>query len=177
VELVADRVESLCGYKPDPDTVAAFLRERIDLRAANSVTTARPGPFVRPQSPPPTHVRPSDRELSRVGFELNGQFHAARNARDVLVKVFTELERRDSTFPDRFAALPKHGRTRRYLARTSNELYPDRPDLARDFSQQLKSGWWLGINLSRAAISRIIEMACEVAGLRFGADLKVDLGD
>lgn len=177
VELVADRVESLCGYKPDPDTVAAFLRERIDLKAT-TITPGRPGPVVLPPRPvPPTHVRPPERELSTVGFSLDGQFHSARNARDVLVKVFTELESRDSTFPERFAALPKHGRTRRYLARTSNELYPDRPDLARDFSQQLKSGWWLGINLSRAAIGRIIEMACEVAGLRLGHDLKVNLGE
>ena len=112
-----------------------------------------------------------------MGFVLNGRFLPARNARDVLVKVFEELANQDAGFLERFAALPKHGRTRRYLARTPSDLYPERPDLARDFSHELKPGWWLGINLSRARIKRIIEMACEVSGLRYGADLTVNLGE
>ncbi|GEM_PF-6109999 len=32
LELVADRVESLCGYKPDLDSVARFLKDNITLR-------------------------------------------------------------------------------------------------------------------------------------------------
>lgn len=177
LELIADRVESLCGYKPDPDTVAEFLKKQADL---NPVATcqpvspppARPGPSPqRPASTPQSH------SLAQVGFALNGRFQPARNARDVLAKVFIELADRDPTFLERFATLPKHGRTRRYLGRTPNELYPERPDLARDFSQEIRPGWWLGINLSRAAISRIIEMACEVAGLRYGTDLKVNVGE
>lgn len=178
VELVADRVESLCGYKPDPDTVATFLRQRVDFKGAASAPTSTPVRTTPVGAPPSLAPRPvSPPASSRVGFTISGQFHPARNARDALVKVFSELENRDPTFPERFAALPKHGRTRRYLARTPGELYPDRPDLARDFSHQLGSGWWIGVNLSRAAIGRIIEMACEVAGFRFGVNLKVELGE
>jgi hypothetical protein len=69
------------------------------------------------------------------------------------VKVFTELANHDSEFLERFASLPKHGRTRRYLARTPSALYPERPDVARDFSHEPKPGWWLGMNLSRAAMT------------------------
>ena len=76
---------------------------------------------------------------------------------------------------ERFAALPKYGRTRRFLARTPDELYSSRPDLARDHSAKLKSGWYLGTNVSRAAIERIIEMACDVANLRLGRDLIINL--
>ena len=32
LELLADKVESLCGFKPDVDTVARFLRENVSLR-------------------------------------------------------------------------------------------------------------------------------------------------
>jgi hypothetical protein len=55
--------------------------------------------------------------------------HAARSAREVMVKVFEELTERDHTFLKRFAALPKHGRKRRYLSRTKEDLYPGRPHL------------------------------------------------
>lgn len=63
-----------------------------------------------------------------------------------------------------------------YFARTKEELYPDRPDLCRDHSHQLKSGWWVGLNYSKEAIKGILSIACEVAGLRFGSDLRVNLG-
>ena len=52
-----------------------------------------------------------------------------------------------------------------------------RQGLARYFSHELKPGWWLWINLSRADICRVNEMACEIAGLRYGTDLKVNLGE
>jgi len=71
---------------------------------------------------------PSDAPKS-TGYELYGQRHRARNARDVLVQVFRGFAERDPSFLERFAALPKHGRKRRYLARTREELYPGSPDL------------------------------------------------
>jgi hypothetical protein len=48
------------------------------------------------------------------------------------------------------------------------------PGAVRDFSHELKAGWWLGINLSRHAIERVLEMACEVAGLKYSTELKVN---
>lgn len=176
LDLLADRVEALCGYKPDPDTVAAFLRESVQLKPATLVA-------------PPSRISPAARSVEKretrpavglapsgVGFVLNGQFHASRNARDVLIRMFGELADRDAMFLERFAALPKHGRTRRYLSRSREELYPGRPDLVRDFSHEVRPGWWLGVNLSRNAIERILEMASEIAGLRWGVDVSVNLG-
>jgi predicted type IV restriction endonuclease len=179
LELIADRVESLCGYKPDPDTVAAFVKEGLTIKETNSAT-AVPKQQPKKITTPPTPTvfpLPHPNQLAKIGFVLNGKFHPARNARDVIVKVFTELANRDGGFLERFASLPKHGRSRRYLARKPSDLYPERPDLARDFSYEFKPGWWLGINLSRAAVKRIIEMGCEVAGLQYGLDLKIYLGE
>ena len=174
LELLADRVESLCGYKPDPDTVAAFLKDYV----------ARPAP-PKPPSPPPRPaalaLRPvpqrPDSQPSAIGFILDGRHYPARNACDVLMNVLEVLAKRDPSFPERFASLPKHGRTRRYLARNPDDLYPGRPDLARDHSKQLSSGWWIGTNHSRTTIGRIIEMACNVGHLRYGQDLTVELGE
>lgn len=172
LELVADRVESLCGFKPDPDTVARFLKDHIFSRTQSAATQP-----PRPTVPPPTPAAPVGSPVGAVGYVINGQRYPARNARDVLVSVFEALSQRDATFLERFAALPKHGRTRRYLARSPEELYPGRPDLSREHSTQLSSGWWLGTNVSRAAIERIIEMACEVARINYGRELSINLGE
>lgn len=174
LELVADRVENLCGFKPDPDTVAQFLKENVALRSA-VMATPQPGRPAPGPAPAPVRVPPGAPAF--IGFSFNGQQYPARSARDVLVNVFETLTSSDATFLERFAALPKHGRTRRFLARTPDELYPGRPDLARDHSAKLKSGWYLGTNVSRAAIERIIEMACDVANLRLGRDLIINLGE
>jgi len=179
LELVADRVENLCGYKPDPDTVARFLKENVALK---SVTAATPKPPLRSKTiapvviPSMTHIA-SSQKYSSIGFVLDGRNYTARSAREVLEGVFEALSKRDSTILERFAALPKHGRTRRYLARNANDLYPGRPDLAREYSIQLKSGWWLSTNHSCATIDRIIQMVCGVAYLKYGRDLQVNLGE
>lgn len=91
--------------------------------------------------------------------------------------MFEAFATRDLSFLERFAARPKHGRIRRYLARTPEELYPGRADLAREHSFKLKSGWYVGTNVSQAQIERIIEMACQVSRVKFGKDLKVNLGE
>lgn len=175
LELIADQVESLCGYKPDLDTVARFVRERLILGSALQ-SGSQPPP--RKLSPQPTTVSPAGGiPLQTIGFMYRGKSNQARNAKDVLVQVFDLLSRIDPLFLDRFAGLPKHGRTRRYLARDKNELYPGRPDLVRDHSHQLSAGWWLGTNVSRVQIERIIEMACEVARIKYGTDLTINLGE
>ena len=175
LDLVADRVESLCGFKPDPDMVAGFLKENVVFR---SVITANSPPSPSAKWPLATSavcIPPGVPAF--IGFSFNGRQYAARSAREVLVNVFETLTSSDATFLERFAALPKHGRTRRFLARTPDELYPGRPDLARDHSTKLRSAWYLGTNVSRAAIERIIEMACGVANLQLGRDLIINLGE
>lgn len=183
LDLIADKVESLCGFKPDVETVARFLRENVGLRGnqqpAPHTTKAVALPTITPPSASASRPKatPSSATPSTgVGYTFEGQFVACRNGREVLVAVFEALSRNDPTFPERFAARPKHGRTRRYLARSPDELYPGRPDLAREHTSRLKSGWYVGTNVSHVQIKRIIEMACEVSSVRFGKELIVNVG-
>jgi hypothetical protein len=182
LELVADKVESLCGFKPDLDTVARFLRENVLLRSGS------PPPSPAPKFPGATHTapitvptphRPSSPTpvAGTIGFSLDGRFTRCRNGREVLVGVFEALAQLDPSFLERFAARPRHGRTRRYLARSPEELYPGRPDLARGHYAKLRSGWYVGTNVSLVQIERIIEMACEVARLSFGRELVINVGE
>lgn len=184
LELLADKVESLCGFKPDVDTVARFLRENVGLRASHQAVAqgTRPMPSA-PSAPAPASISrqaslsPAEPRPGGVGYTFEGRFTPCRNGREVLVAVFEALAKRDPTFLERFAARPKHGRTRRYLARSPEELYPGRPDLAREHSFKLQSGWHVGTNVSHAQIERIIEMACEVSRVRFGNELIVNVGE
>jgi hypothetical protein len=191
LEIVADRVESLCGFKPGPDMVATFLKEIVAGRMAPPNPQARPSaqPAQRPTpapapmasksiQQPPYAPAPSAVLTTRTaaphgptGFSFEGQFHPARNAIDTLRQVFDLFIKRDPTFGERFAGLPKHGRTRRYLARDANDLYRDRPDLVRECSIKLDSGWWMSTNHSKQTIGQIIAMACDVAHVAYGRDL------
>jgi predicted type IV restriction endonuclease len=96
-----------------------------------------------------------------------------RNSRGTLVTFFQALSKIDPIFFQGFAALPKHGKRRRYLAPNREELYPGREDLALSHSYELAPGWWIGTNYSAASIRRIITMACDVAGLQLGKDVRL----
>jgi len=177
MELITDKVESLCGYRPDLDTVASFLSSSSSNTPI--LSGASPGiPRTQPQALPSDRPAgpPGTQAPTRVGFRLNGIDFPARTAQEILIKLFEELATRDKTFLERFAARPRHGRFRRYVAREKLDLYPNRPDLCDEFSHQLKSGWWLGTNYSRKGITKIIKIAAEVAGLAFGRDLLVNVG-
>lgn len=178
LELVADRVENLCGFKPDPDTVAEFLRGQAISRTALPQHPAVVTP-TRHREPVSAPAAPRDHpnQSAPIGFTVDGVFHPARNGRDTMTNIFETFQKRDPTFFERFAALPKHGSKRRYLARNADDLYPGRPDLVHDHSRQLSSGWWISTNHSKRTIETIIEMACNVMRLRLGKDVRIELGD
>jgi hypothetical protein len=85
------------------------------------------------------------------------------------------MGREDTAHPRKWHCRTKHGRKRRYLARTKEELYPGSPHLAVN-AYQLRPGWWCDTHASKAGIARRIRMACDVAGVRYGEDLIVNLG-
>jgi hypothetical protein len=178
VELIADCVADMCGFKPEPDMVAEFLKgknhqfntsPKVLCPAANTLSDL-------PALPTPQKFSTTTIQKEKIGFSFNGAYHPCRNGRDVLTSVFLKLAEDDPTFFTRFAGLPKHGRTRRFLAENPQALYPDRPDLSRDHSTEIAPGWWLGTNVSKKQITIIIEMACRVAGVPFGSALTVNLG-
>ncbi len=101
---------------------------------------------------------------------LQGTFHPARSGADAFAQAFRLLCERDAQFAARFAAL-KHGKKRRYLARTAEELFPGQPELQQSNARTMPGGWLLGLNVSLGSIHERLQMACEVAGLNYGKDL------
>jgi hypothetical protein len=151
VELLASAVEAKVGIRPDNDDVAEFL-------AALVIPTNFPPP------PPP----------GRRKLVLRGNEYSYANAKDAMVIVLRELAKDNPSFLEKCSQHPNaQGRKRRYIARTPEELYPDRPDL-RDFREALPGGWLVGTNINNVLKRTIIKLAAEVAGLTFGKDVIVE---
>ncbi len=163
LDLLAEKVEDLCGYKPDLDACSQFLERQVQ----NSQHLEQDKPE---KTPPIKQTRPSTpvtntirtRTVDNFNFVFKGKEFSARSAREVMTKLFQLLSQEDSGFLDRFASR-KHGKKRRYLARDKRDLYPGRPDLAEQHSVEVVSGWWFGTNYSRRNIQDIINLALEVA--------------
>ncbi|MCX8155268.1 MAG: hypothetical protein N3J91_02245 [Verrucomicrobiae bacterium] len=175
VDLIAEKVETLCGFKPEPEVVRDFLNT-LNLNAL-----IQPQPATKSEStkfqPPPSQTKsfepPTSTDHDFSGFTFEGRHYREESAIGTLFRVLDVFRQRDPSFLERYAALPKHGRKRRYLARNKLDLYPGRPDLSEQYSEERFGGWWIGTNYSRSTIRHAIELACEVAGVRFGKDLKL----
>ena len=164
LEMLAEKVEDLCGYKPDLDVCSQFLEmQSKNNKQIDKYEVERKPPIkqMKPFTPATNTIH--TRTIDNFNFVFKGQEFPARSAREVMTKLFQLISKEDSRFLDRFASR-KHGKKRRYLARDKHDLYPNRPDLAEQHSVEVVAGWWLGTNYSRRNIQDIIELALEVAG-------------
>ena len=187
IDAVAECVEGLCGYQPESNTVTCFLRTLQPHLAPLPPTapkdqgppnepTFKPRRKDLPLSTPTTHPEKTMEDVSTgVGFTLFGEFVACRSGKEILVNVFEALAEYDSTFLKKFET-ERHGSTRRWLAKDPNELHPGNPRRAQhgSYSHQLKSGYWLILQVDHKQRERIIERACEVAGIGNGTDLRIN---
>jgi hypothetical protein len=175
VELLASAVESKAGVKPEEDDVLGFLtslgKPLIVERAINT-GGPRHGTVEPPSKPGPTYDPVAS---SRSGtLVICGKAYRYGNAKDAMVTVLRELAQTDASFLQRCAQHPDaQGRKRQYIARTPEELYPDRPDL-RDYREQLPGGWYVATNLNNVLKKSIIRLAAQVAGLTLGKDVTVE---
>ena len=175
VDLLASAVETKAGIRPEEDDILTFLTSLgkpvvIETATAESADQRRSIPF--PIKTTPTYDAAAS---TRAGtLILQGKAFRYANAKDAMVIVLRELAARDPSFLQRCSQHPDaQGRTRQYIARTPEELYPARPDL-RDYREELPGGWFVATNLNNVLKKSIIRLAAEVAGLRFGQDVTVE---
>lgn len=172
VGLVASAVESKTGVRPDDDEVAGFLAElgRPIFAEPAAANVSQPV-----HAPARAVAAGTSGETSRSGkLVILGKSYAYHNAKDAMVIVLRELAKNNSSFLERCSLHPDaQGRKRRYIARSPEELYPDREDL-REMRAALPDGWFVATNLNNILKKTIIRLATEVAGLAFGKDVIVE---
>jgi len=173
VELLAGSVELKIGIRPDVDKVAEFLASLVKLPVPSHTFEKFNAP--REYSSPGMTVPPKRDTLRSGRLMLEGKEFEYGNAKDAMLIVLRELANRDASFLERCSQHhDAQGRKRRYIARTAQELYPDREDL-RDMRAELPGGWFVATNLNNMLKTTIIKLAVETAGLKFGRDVVVDL--
>jgi hypothetical protein len=90
-----------------------------------------------------------------------------------MITILRDLAQYDDEFFPKLAAKVR-GRIRNHVARSRSEVYPERPDLAR-YVKEVGWGWFIGCNIANREKERILNAACDVMGLAFNRDLKIDL--
>lgn len=182
-ELLAAAVESKAGFRPEPDDVSWFLAglvapEGVGGTHVAAPTRRRPTPIELPRSsrivpPGPPSGAPAE-GVRRYGvLRLRDKELRYANAKEAMVLVLQELANDDPSFLQRCSTRPEmSGRKRRYIGRSAEELYPDRPDL-RLHKAELPGGWLVSTNLNNQLKLTIIRVAAEVAGLEMGKDVSV----
>jgi len=172
LEILAVKVEDLCGYKPDLDICGQFLSNIDSMPTPRQVTATQ---ISKPSPVKHTSYHAPERRFNQTGyfdFKYKGQLQQAGSAVEAMVLLFQLIGKDKPDFYNKFASR-KHGRKRRYLARTALELYPDRPDLANSYSVEIAPNWWMSTNHSRSTIQKIIYLALEVAGPDIEAQVNI----
>lgn len=115
---------------------------------------------------------------ARIGgsrYELFGQQFSVRNGNELFTSVLRHFAELDQKFPDHFSVhLRSIGRKRPYVARTADDVYPGRKDLAK-YTTSFAPGWFVGTNESNEKKLALLRIACRTIGISFGKDLKVNL--
>ena len=178
VEMLASAVESKAGVRPEDNDVAEFLAalgKPVFVETASSKPPAEPAPRIGGPRGAGAEPRSMAASSARAGkLVLRSKAYPYHNAKDAMVIVLRELAKGDPTFLERCSQHPDaQGRKRRYIARTPEELYPDREDL-REMRETLPGGWLVATNLNNILKRTIIKLAAEVAGLTFGKDVIVE---
>jgi predicted type IV restriction endonuclease len=178
VDLLAEKVSEQYGYKPDRDTVISFL---IQLRHQSALTSSsilsfpeRPSTVNRPAQSKPSTLKLPD----SIGYSLYGTFKTGRNNRDIVIQIMRDLASVDSTFLERFEKHPKnHKQSRRYLARTPEELFNNPEERIPSNYASLQTGWYIMLKLGYKGMDSIIRLACEIANVSYDRDLVVRLSE
>src|SRR5262249_50737027 len=142
VDLLASAVESKAGVRPQDDDVISFLTDlggpialQVTQSATSTVQQARRDYATR--SAPRYDAAASSRHGTLM---LAGKAYPYNNAKEAMVITLRELAQRDPTFLQRCSQrADAQGRKRNYIARTPEQLYPDRPDL-REYNEELPGG-------------------------------------
>lgn len=175
IDLLADRAEALCGYRPSRIEAVTFLQNLsvASLPLQRSTPDGlRPARNVPPSFPTSIKQVPAKSNSGQIAYSILGLTRSAPTGNAVLVDILSTLASRQPDKVPELAAAVK-GRSRNHVARTAAEIYPARPDLAR--AAEFAPGWLVGLNISNREKIGIIREACRIFEIKFGEDVVIDL--
>ena len=174
MELLAEKTERMCGFRPEVEQIEKFIVEELVERSAAAVD--RTSPSKKPAGTlgatrkgiANARKHAGSREIS---YRLFGADEVSTTAKEALITILREMAKHDRQFFDKLSQIAQ-GKRRNHLSRTREGVYPLRPDLA-DSAVEIAPGWWLGVNIANREKRRILERACEVLHIEYGKDLEI----
>jgi predicted type IV restriction endonuclease/negative regulator of replication initiation len=170
IDLIAEKAESLCGFRPAPEDVEAFLVAMPNGIAPTIRTATTTTPRDVKPAPAENQQPISERGIS---YKMLGQNRHAHNAIEALIEILKTFANRNPSFLEKVSATVR-GRTRNHIARSRDDVYPRKPELT-EYTTEIAPGWWLGTNIANRDKMRIIAKACQVEGLTLGRDIIIKL--
>ena len=167
------RVEQTSDVRPDPRRVEEFIRDQA--RKIGAASDRQTPPSDRQGTIEPVS-EPDKGQQEKFSFTFRGQTERFSKGKELLVGVFERLLQEDAQLYEKLEPRLK-GRTRQYLARDRSAIYPNNPKPAKTQSASLSNGWWIGTHSDNSTKREQIQKACQVAGIKFGEDLIVKLGE
>jgi hypothetical protein len=174
VELLSEQTEKISGHRPSSAEVVAFLRRLTETSPVprNSGPSASPASQAAGRlSPSPAHTLPVVAS-GKILYSVFGDHRTAATANAAFLDVLSAVAQRSPGKIEAIAAAAR-GRSRNHIAKSADEIYPRRPDLARAY--EFTPGWLVGLNIANREKVRIVREACRAAGVRFGTDVTLDL--
>jgi predicted type IV restriction endonuclease len=169
IELIENTVESLCGYIPEDSVVANFLKENIIIK--EDANYSHNTPAQKKVASQANSSNPSNKKIA--GFMLHGKKHYTGTVKEFCIASIKEISKLSPDFFEKYAAYPKHGQRRRFIAKSKYDLYPGRKDLAESDSYEIAPGWWLGTNIGSTQAEKIVRLGCKIANIKWEKEFKV----
>lgn len=184
VDLLLERTEALCGYRPNQSEAEAFLQSQssrspdliLDRRSRQPVASPI-APNIPAQTMSESPVIERSESAARSGtitWRVGEDSGAAGKSLDAFVEY---VESVFAQFPDSAAHIVAAARTRSRanIAATPEDIYPQRPDLGRNCNRRLANGLHLGTNLSNVEKLKLAKQIAAAVGLAFGTTAKLEL--
>ena len=169
LETLGEKAEALCGYRPDPASVLAFLR----VLAPTGKPTAKGAQAAAATTVAEAKNRPTPAAAgATIQFKMLGKTYECATAAMALVEILRVLAARDGAKMEELAAQIRTPR-RSLIAHAPADINPSRPDLAR--AAEFAPGWLVGLNISNREKMAIIRAASATYGLQIPADLDITL--
>ncbi len=177
IELLQDKAEAICGFRPSTEKTANHL-QTLSLPSVGPRSTASPTSDAKELKQPSGGTSPSTAAVKKppralaLEYTIFGQKRTAASASAALVDILRTILARD---PAKIVLLSDRvtTRTRRHVARTPEEIYPSRPHFAR--AEQISAGWLVGLNIDNRDKQMIIQEACDLYGIRVPEELDLTL--
>lgn len=147
ITLLSEKVEGLCGHRPDPDSVEEFIAATVTGQPNQSVVAARPVETARER--PVIERIPLDGQWTfqkPVAFTFSGHRYPVSKFKDILVQLATILYNRNS---QQFAARVVELRSTR-----GREFYSREADQMQEAREVGRSGLFVETGFSANDIRR-----------------------